>query len=88
MSCFVPLPLHPTPRPEASSFSILLLLFPASGGNIPRSLFSPAGPQSRWSGGQKFGELPKPVFSPLPSVLGVSHSLGPGEGTESPEAWL
>lgn len=78
----------PYPQPGGLQLLYLASAFPSLRWKHPwASLLSttpPPGPQSRWSGGQKFGELPGPIISPLPPALGVSHSLRPEEGTECP----
>lgn len=55
----------------------------------PASLFPPQ-PPSWWRGGRKFGELPWPVFSPLPPALGASHlwAQGRGRGAQRPGSSL
>lgn len=55
----------------------------------PAALFPPQ-PPSWWSGGRKFGELPWPVFSPLPPALGASHlwAQGRGRGAQRPGSSL
>lgn len=77
-----------SPSPEAR-FSVLLLLSQPPSlrwKQRPASLFPPQ-PPSWWSGGRKFGELPWPVFSPLPPAL-VFLISGPRGGDGCPETWF
>lgn len=58
-------PLLP-PSPWAACFSVLLLLSQPQVETFPGPPLLPPQPQCWWSRGQKFEELPGPVFSPLP----------------------
>ena len=76
LSC--PAPLPATASPEASCFSVLLLLFIASGGNIPKST-------NLWAGGVEAGNIGS--SQSLPSLLLPPRWAGvpPGEGTGYPQ---
>lgn len=76
LSC--PAPLPATASLEASCFSVLLLLFIASGGNIPKSA-------NLWAGGVEAGNIGS--SQSLPSLLLPLRWAGvpPGEGTGYPQ---
>lgn len=80
LSC--PSPLPATASPKASCFSVLLLLFVASGGNIPKST-------NLWAGGVEAGKIGS--SRSLPSLLlPLRWAQGRGLGVHRPppmQAW-